>query len=239
MRAVIVDDERLAREELRRLLAAHPDIEIVAEGRDADEAEALLAEHRPDLLFLDIQMPGRSGLEMLESLEDVPLVIFTTAFEEYALRAFEVSALDYLLKPVAPQRLARALARARERAAVAPAGPAPAARLGPLRQVFVREGERCWLVRLADIKLLQSEGNYTRIHFAAQRPLVPRSLAALEARLDPEIFFRANRAAIVNLRWVAAVTPEVDGGYALELREGPRVAVSRRQARRLREILSL
>ncbi|HZT74327.1 MAG TPA: LytTR family DNA-binding domain-containing protein [Terriglobales bacterium] len=237
MRAVIVDDERLAREELRRLLAAHPDIEIVAEGRDADEAEALLAEHRPDLLFLDIQMPGRNGLEMLESLDDAPLVIFTTAFEEYALRAFEVSALDYLLKPVAPQRLARALARARERAAAA--GPAPAARLGPLRQVFVREGERCWLVRVADIKLLQSEGNYTRVHFGAQHPLVPRSLAALEARLDPETFFRANRAAIVNLRWVAAVTPEVDGGYALELREGPRVAVSRRQARRLREILSL
>lgn len=244
-RALIVDDERRARDELRRLLAAHPDVQIIGEARDADEAENWLERDRPDLLFLDAQMPGRSGFELLESLDDVPATIFTTAYEEFALRAFEVSALDYLLKPIAPPRLARAL----ERAARSWPPPAPAPEAGPppaptpprppLGQVFVREGDRCWIVRLDQIQLLQSEGNYTRVCFGANRPLIPRSLAALEARLDPGVFFRANRSEIVNLRWIAAIEPQVDGGFSLSLREGPRVAVSRRQARRLREALSL
>lgn len=239
LRAVIVDDERLARDSLRQLLAAHDDITIVGEARDATEAEGRLAALRPDLLFLDIQMPGGDGLEMLERLEDPPLAIFTTAHDAYALRAIELNALDYLLKPVSPQRLAQALDRARERLAAPPAV-APA---HPLQQVFVREGERCWLVRLADIQLFQSEGNYTRVYFSGHRPLISRALAALESRLDPAAFFRANRAEIVALRWIAAIEPELDGGYALRLREAngaaPVVKVSRRQARRFRELLSL
>ncbi|MGH9491253.1 MAG: LytR/AlgR family response regulator transcription factor [Terriglobales bacterium] len=221
--AMIVDDERLARDSLRQLLAAHPDVTVIAEARDAAQAAARLAANPPDLLFLDIQMPGDSGLEMLERLEDPPLTIFTTAYDAFALRAIELEALDYLLKPVSPRRLSQALERARQRLAALTA-PAPApldlARQ-PLRQVFVRDRERCWLVRLADIALFQSEGNYTRLFFAGHRPLIPRALAALESRLDPAMFFRANRAEVVNLRWIEGIEPEVDGGYTLRLRTWP------------------
>ena len=246
MRALIVDDERLARQELRRLLAAHQDVEIVAEARNADEAEDLLERHEPELLFLDIQMPGRSGLEMLERFPNPPQTILTTAFDRYALRGFELNAVDYLLKPIAPERLAEALRRVRERLESRaprpqpPANPesAPAAPGAPLEQVFVRDGERCWLVRMEEIALLRSEGNYTRVIFAGNQPLIPRSLAQIEPRLDPAVFFRANRAEIVNLRRIASIAPEADG-YTVEVRGGPPVVVSRRQAKLLRDLLAL
>jgi two-component system, LytTR family, response regulator len=244
--ALIVDDERIARQELRRLLAVHPDVEIVAEARHADEAEDLLERHEPDLLFLDIQMPGRSGLEMLERFPDPPQTILTTAFDRYALRGFELNAVDYLLKPIVPERLSEALRRVRQRldarsasqASAADSSAAPPAAHRPLEQVFVRDGERCWLVRLDEISLLRSEGNYTRVIFAGNQPLIPRSLAQIEPRLDPSIFFRANRAEVLNLRRVVAVTPEADG-YVISLRGGPDVVVSRRQAKLLRDLLAL
>ena len=228
MKALIVDDERLARQELRRLLAAHPEIEIAGEARDGKEALELIPRLAPDVLFLDIRMPGMDGFELLERLEDVPQVIFTTAYDEYALRAFEVSALDYLVKPVAPERLAAALRKLR-----------PAAPPARLEQVFVRDGERCWLVRVADIFLLESEGNYTRLLFGNERPLIPRSLAALEERLDPATFFRAGRRHIVNLNWVQRVDPGVAGNLLVTLKNGTTVEMSRRQSARFKEALSL
>ncbi|HKF49465.1 MAG TPA: LytTR family DNA-binding domain-containing protein [Terracidiphilus sp.] len=237
MRAILVDDERLARQELRRLLSAHDDVEIAAEARNADEAEDLLDRLAPDLLFLDIQMPGRSGLEMLERFPDPPQTILTTAFDRYAVRGFELNAVDYLLKPIVPERLSEALRRVRERLnnhAPAFEAPAPA----PLHQVFVRDGERCWLVPTSEIALLRSEGNYTRVVFGTNQPLIPRSLAQIEPRLDPAVFFRANRAEIINLKRVAAITPEADG-YTVALRNGPSVVVSRRQAKLLRDTLAL
>ena len=196
-----------------------------------EEAEAGLKREPVDLLFLDIQMPGGSGFDLLERLDRMPLVIFTTAFDQYAIRAFEVNALDYLMKPVAPERLAAALDRVRQRAG--------GASRGPLERVFVREGERCWIVNVADIRLLESEGNYTRLYFGVHRPLILRSLQALEARLDSAAFFRASRSRIINLRWVAGVDTDVDGGLIVTLRDGPKVPVSRRQSRRLRDELSL
>jgi two-component system LytT family response regulator len=228
MRALIVDDERMARQELRRLLAAHPEVEIAGEARGGEEALGLISKLAPDLVFLDIQMPGITGFELLERLENVPQVIFTTAYDEYALKAFEVNALDYLLKPVAPARLAAALERVRPR-------------LGPprLEQVFVRDGERCWIVRVSDIFLLESEGNYTRLYFANERPLIPRSLAALEERLDPATFFRAGRKHLLNLKWVEKVDTGVAGNLVVTLRGGRAVAMSRRQSAQLRERLSL
>ena len=231
MNALVADDERLARSELRRLLGSHQDISIVAEARNVEEAEAVLKRELVDLLFLDIQMPGGSGFDLLERLDRMPLVIFTTAFDQYAIRAFEVNALDYLMKPVAPERLAAALDRVRQRAG--------GASRGPLERVFVREGERCWIVNVADIRLLESDGNYTRLYFGVHRPLILRSLQALEARLDPAAFFRTSRSRIINLRWVAGVDTDVDGSLIVTLRDGPTVPVSRRQSRRLREELSL
>lgn len=250
MRAIIVDDERLARRELRRLLDAHPDVEIAGEARNADDTEDMLERYDPDLLFLDIQMPGRSGLEILEGSSNPPQTILTTAFDRYAVRGFELNAVDYLLKPIAPERLAEALRRVRERLQQptpsnvveapldSPVAAAPSSlRNGPLRQVFVRDGDRCWLVRVEEISLLRSEGNYTRVVFAGNQPLIPRSLAQIEFRLDPMTFFRANRAEIVNLRRVASITPEADG-YNIALRDGANVSVSRRQAKLLRDILA-
>jgi len=228
MKALIVDDERLARLELRRLLAAHPEVEIVGEAQTGFEARDLLRQLAPDLMFLDIQMPGMTGFELLESLDDIPDVIFTTAYDEYAIRAFEVNALDYLLKPVGPARLAAALARVRPRAGTS-----------RLEQVFVRDGDRCWIVRLSDIFLLESEGNYARVYFSHERPLIRRSLNALEEELDPSTFFRADRKRILNLKWIEKVEVALSGGLIVTLRGGRTVEMSRRQSVRLREILSL
>ncbi len=228
MKALIVDDERLARLELRRLLAAHPEVEIAGEARGGEEALALIAKLAPDLLFLDIQMPGMTGFDLLERLEDLPQVIFTTAYDEYAIKAFEVNALDYLLKPIAPARLAAALARVR-----------PSAPPTRLEQVFVRDGERCWIVRLPDIFLLESEGNYTRVCFGSERPLIRRTLNALETQLDPAMFFRTGRKQIVNLKWIAKVDVGAGGGLSVTLRGGTAIEMSRRQSARLKELLSL
>lgn len=231
MRALLIDDERLARLELRRLLQAHPRVETVGEAASADEALVLIPRLRPDLLFLDVQMPGRSGFELLEALDDVPAVIFTTAFEQFALKAFEVSAVDYLVKPIVPARLAAALAKIEERP--------PSAPLDAGRRVFVRDGERCWFVRLRDVVAFESEGNYTRLYFGGDRALILRSLDALEARLDPEVFFRASRRHIVNLAAIEGLDPWPNGGLRARLRGGMEVEVSRRQAQRFQERMRL
>ncbi|HEY9155246.1 MAG TPA: response regulator [Opitutaceae bacterium] len=236
MRALIIDDERIARVELRRLLSAHPEIEIVGEARNGPEALAQITSLSPDVLFLDIQMPGMSGFELLEQLEDAPQVIFTTAFDEHAVRAFEANALDYLMKPVAASRLAAALSKLRHKkldtAELLPAKNAP------LDRVFVRDGDRCWLVQVDDIVLFESEGNYTRLFFGKDKPLIPRSLTALEERLDPAKFFRASRQHIVNLRCIEQVTPGVADNLIVGIKGGHQIEMSRRQSARLREVLS-
>jgi len=239
MKALLVDDERLARNELRRLLAAFPHIKIVGEASTAEQARELIGATQPELVFLDVQMPGETGLELLESLEPpAPRVIFTTAYDEFAVKAFELNALDYLLKPVDPARLSTALARLEERPAGAP-GSAPTGRLVNEDKVFVREGERCWFVEVKTIRLLESEGNYTRVHFADAQPQLFRSLNAMEERLDPKFFFRANRRQIINLAWVDKIEPWFSGGLLVNLKGGAKVELSRRQAQDFRENMSL
>ena len=231
MKALIVDDERLARNELRRLLASHPEIEIAGEARDAFEAATLIRAMEPELLFLDIQMPERNGFELLEQLDDVPLVIFTTAYDQYAIQAFEVSALDYLLKPVTPDRLASALAKF-------PMMPETAPLVKPER-IFVRDGERCWFVSVADIAVMESEGNYARLYFGDSRPLLPRSLKYLEERLDVAMFFRASRKHILNLREIASLDPWVNGGLLVKMKNGIEIGMSRRRSQVFKELMSL
>jgi two-component system LytT family response regulator len=231
MKALIIDDERLARAELRRLLEKHPEVEIVGEARDAEEALQQIGQLEPELLFLDIQMPGRNGFELLELLDRVPSVIFTTAYDEYALKAFEVNALDYLLKPVAPERLAAAVAKL--------SGVKPKAAVSGDQQIFVKDGERCWFVALRDIVLLESEGNYTRLYFGANRPLVLRSLNYLEERLDAALFFRASRKHILNLKFIEAIDAWANGGFLVKLKGGSEVEMSRRQAQKFKEVMSL
>jgi two-component system LytT family response regulator len=239
MKTLLIDDERLARNELRRLLVAFPHIEIVGEARTAQQARDLIGSVRPDLVFLDVQMPGETGLELLESLEPpAPRVIFTTAHDEFAVKAFELNALDYLLKPVDPARLATAVARLEDRPGCAPAA-APTGQLGNEDKVFVREGDRCWFVEVRTIRLLESEGNYTRVHFADAQPQLFRSLNAMEERLDAKFFFRANRRQIINLAWVEKIEPWFSGGLLVHLKGGAKVELSRRQAQEFREQMSL
>ncbi|HEY0786697.1 MAG TPA: response regulator [Acidobacteriaceae bacterium] len=235
MRALLIDDERLARAEMRRLLQAHPEVEILGEAESVAEARALVEALQPQLLFLDVEMPGASGFDLLDLLTDgqerLPAVIFTTAFDQYALRAFEVGAIDYLLKPVTSERLSAALERISQVAA--PERPSV-----PLSQFFVRSGERAWIVRAAEIRLIESEGNYARLFFANEHPLILRSLQVLQERLD-DSFFRANRSQIVNLRWIAGMDVDVDGAVYATLKDGMRIVFSRRQAQLLKERMAL
>jgi two-component system LytT family response regulator len=233
MKAIIVDDEPPARRELRRLLLEHPRIEIVAEAGNIGQGGALVEAHTPQLLFLDIQMPGGSGFDLLAGLEHVPKVIFTTAHDEHALRAFEVNALDYLLKPIDPARLAEALTRAGVDGGAGKSAAAPDVAQGAtLEQLFVRDGRRCWFVPLREVRLLASEGNYVRLWWGGAQPLLSRALAALEPRLDPRCFFRANRRQIVNLSFIEGVEAGINGSLHAQLKGGgPEVEISRRQAR--------
>jgi two-component system LytT family response regulator len=226
MRAFIVDDEAPARREMRRLLTEYDWIDIVGEAGGIDEAQLLIDELNPGLLFLDIQMPGGSGFDLLSRLEHVPRVIFTTAHNQHAVHAFEINALDYLLKPIDPRRLATALERVEVDAAtpVEPKGPV-------LEQLFVKDESRCWFVPLREVQLLTSEGNYVRLFWGKEKPLLARSLTTIEQRLDPTWFFRANRAQIVNLSFITSVETGVGGRLHALLRDGQEVEISRRQAR--------
>jgi two-component system LytT family response regulator len=245
MKTLLVDDERLARNELRRLLAAHEDIEIVGEAVDVEDAIVKVRALKPDLIFLDVQMPGDDGFSLLEQLTaPLPSIIFTTAYDEFAVKAFEFNALDYLLKPVDPNRLVAALEKTRARDGDSPvaaggSGVVPSHRLTLEDKVFVREGERCWFVPVKNIRLLESEGNYTRVHFDDQKPQLFRSLTAMEERLDAKSFFRANRKQVINLSWVEDIEPWFSGGLVVKLKGGSKVELSRRQAQDFRERMSL
>jgi len=240
---MIIDDERLARNELRKLLASHPEIEVLGEASNADEGLKLIRELSPDVIFLDIQMPAKTGFELLQELDRSPEVIFTTAHDEYAIRAFEVNAFDYLLKPIDPKRLSDAVQKLimlDERDGLM--GDARMEIRGSLSendQVFVKDGEKCWFVKLSDIRLFESVGNYARVFFGSNKPLILKSLNSLEERLDTRIFFRANRKHIVNLRMIEKVEPFFNGGLLLEIKGGEKIEVSRRQAVRFKEMMSL
>lgn len=247
MRTLIVDDERLARNELRRMLENFPKIDIVGEAANADEALPMIDELQPDLLFLDIQMPGKNGFELLQAIEGkAPDVVFTTAYDEYAIKAFEFNALDYLLKPIELHRLSEAIHRVEEEMqhhapdATRPAPTDPSHRiLGENDQVFVKDGEKCWFVKLGKVRLFESMGNYVRLYFDDQKPLVLKSLNALEDRLDAATFFRANRKHIINLTWIEKIEPWFSGGLLVTLRGGDKIEISRRQAIRFKDLLSL
>jgi two-component system LytT family response regulator len=240
-RAIIIDDERLARAELRRLLTEFPEIDIVDEAANADEALDKIDQHQPDLIFLDINMPGKSGFDMLQELDRSPMVIFTTAYDEYAVKAFEVNALDYVVKPIEPKRLEDTMQKVNEAFKKEKISIQESAKRGLLDendQVFVKDGERCWFVRLGDIRLIESVGNYAKVYFGNYKPLILKSLNALEERLDEKVFFRANRKHIVNLRMVEKVEPYFNGGLQLELKGGDKVEISRRQTIRFKELMS-
>lgn len=241
MKALIIDDERLARKELIKLLDEYKEIEVIGEAVNADDGIEKIKELKPELIFLDVQMPGKTGFEMLEELETVPKVVFTTAHDEFALKAFDVNALDYLLKPVQPDRLTESINKlAKEESKEAPETTLTSEkRLGGDDQVFVKDGDRCWFVRLSDIRLFESDGNYIKVYFSTFKPMIHKSLNALDEKLDERNFFRASRKHIINLSWVETIETWFNGGLLVQLKGGEKVEVSRRQAARFKEKMSL
>ena len=242
-RALIIDDERLARSELKKLLQEFPEIEVIGEAANAKEGIEKVNKLDPDLLFLDIQMPDKTGFELLEDIENTPQVIFTTAYDEYAIKAFDFNALDYLMKPIEPERLGEAINRLDEEPVYKESEKVVSAdpnfMLNSEDQVFVKDGSHYYFIKVGDIRLFEIAGNYVRVYFEDQKPLTLKSLHALEERLDTRMFFRTNRKYIVNLRKVKSINPYFNGGLLLEIEGGEKVDVSRRQAVKFKELMSL
>jgi two-component system LytT family response regulator len=240
MKALVIDDERLARKELISLLSEFPRIEIVGEAVNADDAIEKIDALKPDILFLDIQMPGKNGFELLETLDIVPKVIFTTAYDEYALKAFEVSALDYLLKPIRKERLEECVQKIMDAVQEEKLHSSEATyKLGLNDQVFVKDGDKCWFVRLSNVRLFESDGNYIKVYFDNFKPMIHKSLNALDKKLDDRAFFRASRKHIINLSWVESIESWFNGGLLVKMKGGEKVEVSRRQASKFKDMMSL
>jgi two-component system, LytTR family, response regulator len=244
MRAIVIDDERLARKELINLLNQLETVEVVGEAVNVEDAKEKIEQLAPDVIFLDIQMPEKTGFDLLEELDHVPHVIFTTAYDEYALKAFQVNALDYLLKPIEPKRLEEAINRLIGKIEGISRKDESATFFNQKKltledQVFVKDGDRCWFVRLSNVRLFESDGNYIKVYFDNFKPMIHKSLNALDERLDEKSFFRASRKHIINLGWVEGIEPWFNGGLVVTLRGGDRIEVSRRQAARFKEMMSL
>jgi len=235
MRALIVDDERLARNELLRLLEKFPEIEVVGEAANGNEAVEKIEDLSPDLVFLDIQMPGMNGFEVLEHLHVVPNVIFITAYDEYALKAFEVNALDYVLKPIELNRLEKAIGKV----LLETKETIKEDKLSLESQIFIKDGEKCWFVKLEKVRMFESEGNYVRLYFEESRPMILKSLNNLEKRLSEQEFFRISRKYIINLNWVEKVEAWFNGGLPVTLKSGEKLEISRRQTSRFKELMAL
>jgi two-component system LytT family response regulator len=244
MRYIIVEDSRLARLELKALLQKHPQLQLVGEAANLPDAKDLIEQAQPDLVMLDIDLGGDSAFDLLAQLVFVPRIIFTTAFADHALQAFNYPTVDYLLKPVSESRLAAALAKLNWPAAADDDPEAAATQpLTPLLDLdasfFVKDGERCFLLRLGDVELFEAIGNYSKVWAGSQAPLVYRSLGSIEQRLAPGLFFRANRHQLVNLKAIRNIDAWLNGGLLLILASGQQVEVSRRQSSLLRQQLSL
>jgi two-component system LytT family response regulator len=248
MKAIIVEDSSLARDDLRALLEKHPEIDIIGEAAHPDEAEVLIAKVQPELIFLDIHMPGRSGFELLEELQHSVKIIFTTAYVDFAIRSFDYNTIDYLVKPIHPKRLARAIARLHI------SSDSSGSELGTYQNqeqlkieesIFIRDGERCLMVPLKQIERFDSHGNYSRAFFYSANELgissafISKSLAKIEQRLPPNFFFRANRQQIVNLRYIEDVNVWINGGLKVDLKSGKEMEISRRNSHKFKQQYSL
>lgn len=240
MKALIVEDSRLARQELKHLLSNFPEIISIEEASNAQEAINLISSSHYDILFLDIQMPGKNGFELLEELDEVPPVIFVTAYDEYAIKAFDCNALDYLLKPLQKDRLAAAISKVVEFQRQTLNSRTTASEiLTQDSQIFVKDGDACWFVKLSQVRLLEVVGSYTQLFFDNHQPTIPKTLNHLESRLDPKTFFRANRQQIVNLKWIDKVEPWFSSTLKLTLKTGETIDISRRQTTQLKTLLGL
>ena len=240
VRAVIVEDSRLARNELKELIKKHNSIELVGEAENVDSGIELIQQQRPQLLFLDINMPEKDGFELLEMLDEVPITVFTTAFDEYAIKSFEYNALDYLLKPINAKRFAVAMEKVRASLELRETSEANTAEaLTEASQIFIKDGEKCWLVKIGDVSLFEIVGNYTRVYFREEKPLLYKSLNQIEGKLPNQSFFRANRQQIINVNFIQRVVPWFNGKLKITLKNSIEIEVSRRQSYIFKDKMSL
>nr|WP_298929033.1 LytTR family DNA-binding domain-containing protein [uncultured Allomuricauda sp.] len=239
IKAVIVEDSRLARNELKELIKKNEEIELIGEAENVDKGFELIQKENPDLLFLDINMPEKDGFELLEMLDEVPITVFTTAFDEYAIKSFEYNALDYLLKPINEKRFAMALEKVKTQLSGNPEETESEKKLTENSQIFIKDGESCWLVKIGDISHFEIVGNYTRVFFEEKKPLLYKSLNQVEEKLPVESFFRANRQQIVNTNFIENVVPWFNGKLKLQMKNGEEVEVSRRQSYIFKDKMSL
>lgn len=230
----IVDDENLAIKELETLLGQFPDLQVIGSNERASHAVKEINEKKPDLIFLDINMPGLNGFELLEQLDEAPEVIFVTAYDEFAIKAFEVNALDYILKPVNPDRLKDAVLKLEKKSQQTLKDQTDKLNLD--RKIFIKDGDRCYFVPVRDIFLIESEGNYVKVYFENKKPLLHKSLTYMEARLPENIFFRANRQFIFNMDYVKKIEPYFNSTLLIELQSGQRIDLSQRQSVKFREL---
>ncbi|MEM6966840.1 MAG: LytTR family DNA-binding domain-containing protein [Bacteroidota bacterium] len=230
---VVVEDSRLARKELVQLIASLDIFDEIHEAENGEDAKALLKKTDPEVLFLDIHLPGMNGFELLESLDKIPKVIFTTAYDEYAIKSFDYNAIDYVLKPIKKDRLEKAIAKLNLQATRTKRSDFPT------QQVFVRDGEKCWFVKINDIRIFESVGNYSRIYFEDNKPLIQRSLNYLEGVLDQSTFFRVNRQQIINLNFIKKLDTWFNGKLKITLKTGEEIEVSRRRSNQIKQLFSL
>lgn len=239
IKTIIVEDSRLARNELKELIKRHPELEVIGEAENVDAAYVVINEMKPQLIFLDINMPGKDGFELLEMLDDVPVTVFTTAFDEYAIKSFEYNALDYLLKPINEKRFGDAVQKITDKINSDEETQVANHNLTEESQIFIKDGEKCWLVKISEIALFEIVGNYTRVYFRDCKPLIYKSLNQIEERLPQNTFFRANRQQIINLKYIKSVDNWFNGKLKATMQNGAEIEISRRQSSLFKDMLSL
>lgn len=227
-KTVIIDDERLAREEVKRALKSYSEFEVIGEASHVDEAKILIEDLKPDILFLDIHMPGKSGFDLLEELAIVPEVVFTTAYDQYAVKAFELNALDYLVKPLREERFAKTIEKVKEE--LNEKAKVKSDVLPMHRKIFIKDGENCHFIPLSEIHFIESLDNYARLYFGDEKAMIKRSLNLLEEKLDASVFFRANRSQIINTQYINEIHPHFNNKLHITLTTGETIEVSSRQS---------
>ena len=235
-KTIIIDDERLAREEVKRALANYPEFVVLGEAANVDEAIVLIEKEGPDLIFLDIHMPEKSGFDLLEELTIVPEVVFTTAYDQYAVKAFEVNAIDYLVKPLRDERFGVSIEKVK---ATFAKREAKRDALPMHHKIFIKDGEKCFFIPLTDIRLIQSMDNYARLFFGDEKAMIKRSLNLLAEKLDPTVFFRINRSQIINTQYIKEIHPHFNGKLQITLTSGESLEVSSRQSAKFKNWNSL
>jgi two-component system LytT family response regulator len=236
-KTIIIDDERLAREEVKRALQKHQEFEIIGEASHVDEAITLIEALKPDILFLDIHMPGKSGFDLLEELTNVPDVVFTTAYDQYAVKAFEMNALDYLVKPLRDERFSKTIEKVKLE--LSKRVKLETTTLPMHQKIFIKDGEKCHFIPLTDIHFIESLENYARLYFGSDKVMIKRSLNLLEEKLDPKVFFRVNRSQMINIHYIKEIHPYFNNKLQIILTTEEKVEVSSRQSVRFKNWNSL